>query len=81
MYKRLLVVSRDYNQARHWAKEQRMSPGSFVYVSSYYNIMGNGGSEYVMLDGWKLRPDAIVLQTALVEHACVERVQPTAERL
>lgn len=73
MYKRLLIVARDYNQAQHWAKDQRMSPGQYVYVSSYHNIMGNAGSEYVLLDGWNLRPDGMVLLDKLKENHCTER--------
>lgn len=70
MYKRLLIVARDYNQAQHWGKDHRMSPGQYVYVSSYHNIQGNAESDYVMLDGWDTRPDAGVLAEALEAHKC-----------
>lgn len=73
MFKRLLIVARDFNQAQHWAKDQRMSPGQYVYVSSYHNIRGNAGSEYVMLDNWKLRPDADILLTELKSAGCFAR--------
>ena len=72
MYKRLLIVARDYNQAQHWAKDQRMSPGQYVYVSSYHNILGNIGCEYVLLEGWELRPDSDQLSEHLKTH-CTER--------
>ena len=77
MYKRLLIVARDYNQAQHWAKDQRMSPGQYVYVSSFHNILGNAGCEYVLLDGWKQRPDSFELSKYLETH-CTER-SPTKE--
>ena len=70
MFKRLLIVAKDYNQAQHWAKSQRMSPGVWVYVSSFYNIQGNAGNEYVLLDGWELRPDANVLKAELESCEC-----------
>ncbi len=70
MDKRLLIVARDYNQAQHWAKDQRLSPGRWVYVSSYHNIQGNAGSDYVLLDNWGLRPDAEILFDALKEAGC-----------
>jgi hypothetical protein len=73
MVKRLLVVARDFNTAQHWAKNQHMSPGYWVYVSSYHNIQGNAGCEYTLLDNWKLRPDAEILKEKLVENNCVER--------
>jgi hypothetical protein len=73
MFERLLIIARDFNQANHWAKEQRMSPGRWVYVSSYHNINGNAGAEYVMLDGWTLRPDAVQLKEQLEIYKCRER--------
>ena len=70
MLKRLLIVARDYNRASHWAKEQRISPGFYVYVSSFHNIRGNAGSEYVLLDGWELRPDAAQMKEELSAAGC-----------
>ena len=72
MFKRVLIIARDFNAAQHWAKGQKMSPGQWVYVSSYHNIRGNVGSEYVMLDGWTLRPDAEILKADLKVFNCVE---------
>lgn len=73
MYKRLLIVARDSNQANHWSKDQRMSPGAWVYVSSFHNIRGNAGTEYVKLPGWDTRPDADVIQAELKTNSCKER--------
>lgn len=70
MFERLLVIARDFNAANHWAKENRISPGRWVYASSYHNIKGNAGAEYVMLTGWDLRPDASILIEALKESGC-----------
>lgn len=74
MYKRLLIIAKDFNQAQHWAKDARMSPGQWVYVSSYHNIRGNAESEYVKLPDWELRPDASIINQELTDHKCVERI-------
>lgn len=74
MFKRLLIIARDFNQAQHWAKEQKMSPGQWIYASSYHNIQGNAGSEYVLLDNWELRPDADILFTELKVANCEKRI-------
>lgn len=71
--KRLLIVARDFNQANHWAKDQKMSPGAWVYVSSFHNIRGNVESEYVKLLGWETRPDADILQIELEANFCKEK--------
>ena len=76
MLKRLLIIAREYNTANHWTKGQRLSPGCWVYASSYHNIMGNAGSEYVKLPGWELRPDAEQLDEALKMHGCTEVSTP-----
>lgn len=73
MFKRLLIVARDYVQAQHWAKDQRLSPGQWVYASSYHNIIGNRESEYVLLENWDLRPDAPILLQTLNENDCFLR--------
>jgi hypothetical protein len=73
MHKRLLIIARDFNQAQHWAKDQRMSPGHWVYVSSFHNIQGNVGCEYVKLPNWELRPDAQLLDGMLMDCACTVR--------
>lgn len=73
MEKRLLIVARDFNAAQHWAKEQRMTPGRWVYVSSYHNIQGNAGNPYIKLEGWLDRPDAGLVQEMLNQNMCVER--------
>lgn len=79
MYKRLLIVARDFNQAQHWAKEQRFSPGQWVYVSSYHNVRGNAESEYVLLEGWKLRSDSEILMSELKNNNCTERSDGTSK--
>jgi hypothetical protein len=70
MLKRLLILARDFNAARHWAKEQRLSLGRWVYVSSYHNIDGNSGCEYVKLPGFEQRVDADILLAKLEAQAC-----------
>ena len=72
MHKRLLILARDFNTAQRWAKEQRLSPGQWVYVSAFYNIQGNAESEYVLLDNWLERPDANILAETLETSRCVE---------
>lgn len=72
--KRLLILAKDYNQAAHWAKENRMSPGSFVYISSYHNIQGNAGSEFVILEGYQTRPDADILVEELSKFGCKKKL-------
>jgi hypothetical protein len=67
---RLLVLAKSYNQAQHWAKAQNLSLGRWVYVSSYHNILGNAGCDYVELDGWKERPDADILLEHLSRAGC-----------
>lgn len=70
---RLLVIARDFNAAKHWANDNRMSPGLWVYVSSFYNIQGNPESEYVKIPGYELRPDVSVLEENLKFHNCTEK--------
>ena len=70
MEKRLLIVARDYNTAQHWAKDKRLSPGRWLYVSAFYNIQGNPESPYVLLDNWKTRPDADIINENLKLHKC-----------
>jgi hypothetical protein len=74
MFKRLLIIARDFNQAQHWAKNQKMSPGQWVYVSSFHNISGNAQSEYILLENWELRPDVDILKQELINSKCVERI-------
>ena len=74
MLNRLLILARDFTTAQHWAKNQKISTGCWVYVSSYHNIRGNAESDYVLLDNWKLRPDADILSTELEACGCTERV-------
>jgi hypothetical protein len=75
MLKRLLIVARDFVSAQHWAKKEGLSPGRWVYISSYHNIQGNAESEYVKLPGWDLRPDALLLEEQLAEYKCVKKDQ------
>lgn len=70
---RLLVIARDFNDAKHWAREQRISPGYWVYVSSFYNIQGNPECEYVKIPGWETRPDVNAINENLEIHHCLER--------
>lgn len=81
MYKRLLIVARDFNQANHWSKDQKMSPGAWVYVSSFHNIRGNAESEYVKLDGWETRPDANIIQIELKANFCEEKADGDGREL
>jgi hypothetical protein len=74
MLKRLLVISRDYNQAQHWAKDRKLSPGAWVYVSSYHNIRGNLESDYVLLPKWELRPDHDMIWSELEAGGCTEKL-------
>ena len=62
---RLLIIARDFNAAQHWAKRNRLSPGVWVYASSYHNIRGNTGCNHVLIDGWKERPDWEILAAEL----------------
>ena len=71
---RLLIVARDFNTAKHWAFDNKLSPGIWVYISSYHNIRGNAGSKYVLLDNWKLRPDADILKAELEANGCEETI-------
>lgn len=73
MFKKLLIIARDFNQAQHWAKDKKMSPGQWVYVSSFHNVMGNAASEYVLLDKYKERPDLNQILAALETTGCTER--------
>jgi hypothetical protein len=73
MFKRLLVIARDFATAQHWAKDNKLSLGQWVYVSSFHNVNGNTGSEFVKLPGWHLRPDCKILDQALEDCHCVER--------
>lgn len=75
MHKRLLIIARDFNEARHWAQKQRLSPGQWVYASSYHNIRGNAGSEYVTLGEWKQRVDSGLLLSELEAHGCTEQAK------
>lgn len=70
--KRLLVIARDFNSAQHYAKERKMSPGQWVYVSSYHNINGNPENDYIKIDGWDLRPDLDMLESSLKRSKCAE---------
>jgi hypothetical protein len=76
MHSRLLIVARDFNQANHWTKAEHISPGHWVYVSSFHNIRGNAGCEFVTLDGWTLRPDAAQLKEELELCKCTPRAMP-----
>lgn len=69
--KRLLIIARDYNSAQHYAKERKLSPGRWVYISSYHNIMGNPGCDYIKIPGWESRPDIDMLETALTKNNCL----------
>jgi hypothetical protein len=81
--KRLLILARDYNTAQHWAKQQRLSQGYWVYVSAFYNIQGNAECPYVLLDNWMLRPDWEILKENLGIHKCYPdtRFLPETEEL
>ena len=70
--KRLLLIARDFNAAKHWAGEQKLSPGRWVYVSSFYNVQGNPGCDYIRIPGWELRPDIETIEASLKRHKCVE---------
>lgn len=70
---RLLVIARDFNAAKYWARQNKLSPGYWVYISSFYNIQGNPGCEYVKVEGWDTRPDVSVLEENLKIHSCVEK--------
>ena len=69
---RLLVIARDFNAAKHWAHEKKISAGQWVYVSSFYNIQGNPGADYIKIPGWELRPDISVLDDNLKRSECKE---------
>lgn len=76
MSRRLLIIARDYNAARHYANDKKLSPGKWVYISSYHNIQGNAGCDYIRVGDWSLRPDIEVLNTNLKTHKCVEVTHP-----
>jgi hypothetical protein len=69
---RLLVVARDFNAAKHWARENKISTGQWVYVSSFYNVQGNPGSDYIKIPGHELRPDISVIDEQLKKSECTE---------
>ncbi len=73
MFERLLIIARDYNTAQHWAKDQKISPGRWAYVSSFYNVRCSSGAEYVKLPRWELRPDASQIDAELDACGCRER--------
>ena len=73
MLKRVLVVAKDFNAAKHWANAQRLSSGGWVYVACYFNVLGNAGCEYVLIDGWDSRPDTRRILEELEAQGCVQR--------
>ena len=74
--RRLLIIARDFNAAKHWAHEHKLSPGQWVYISSFYNIQGNPGADYLKIPGWDQRPDIKVLEAALETSQCIEVTWP-----
>lgn len=70
--KRLLIFARDFNAAKHWANERKLTQGRWVYISSYHNIQGNAESQYIKIPGWELRLDVETLEASLKRYNCVE---------
>ena len=73
MQKRLLIVAKDFNQAKHWARMNRIAPAGWVFVACVYNVIGNPDSEYVLLPDWQQRPGTKEIMEELIKQGCVER--------
>lgn len=63
--KRILIMAKDFNQAKHYALQKKLSPAYWLFVSSFYNVKMNPELDYVKLEGWDERNGAVEIEAEL----------------
>lgn len=52
---RILILAKDFNQAKTYARLNNLPFGYWVYVASFHIVLANKECDYITLPGWEDR--------------------------